>query len=123
MTNPSGFTLFDQFANNNLDNTNHQPVGVNDPGNFDECCDVGLGLGISGVTGSGVISFTVSTTAPGSGFYLQQTNIAGGDTLYLSVSSTVTAPVGSGVPEPSTLGLGVLGLVSGIAVWKRRRVA
>jgi len=123
VTSPSGFTLFDQFANNNLDNTNDlagQPQ--NNPPNV--CCDVGFGLGIGGLNGSGTVTFTISTSLPASGFYLEQDNLVTGTMLYASVTSTV-APTGStsGTPEPSTFGLGILGLVGGVAAWKRRRAA
>jgi len=120
-TTPSGCALFDQFYNNNFDDLNHETVGQNSPPNV--CCDVAWGLGISGVTGTGVVTFTVSDTLPATSYYLEQTNIATGNSIYLTVTSTVTAPATSGVPEPSTFGLGILSLAGGLVIWKRRRAA
>jgi hypothetical protein len=116
---PTGFTLFDQFSNNNLDNTNSVGVPSGPPG---ECCDAAWAMALSGINGSGTVTFTVSDTAPGSGFYLQQTNTDTQGSIYLSVSSAIVSGP-SGVPEPSTfaLGLGAIGMALAAARAKRSR--
>ena len=88
------------------------------------CCDVSWALEENlnvnpALYSGGVVTFTVSTRAPASGFYLQQTNGDTGDTIYLSDTVSLT-PLGStSTPEPMSLLL--LGtLVSG-ALFLRRR--
>jgi hypothetical protein len=67
-------------------------------------CDVSWALAESVFVDStlysgGVVTFTVSTTAPTSGFYLQQTNGITSDTIYLSDTVNLT-PLGSPAPTP-----------------------
>jgi hypothetical protein len=80
------------------------------------CCDAAFALDVTGLNvlagGSGTVTFTVSATQPTSGFYIQQTNFDVGDSIYLTESVNITAPMGPppGVPEPSTFVLGLGGL-------------
>jgi MYXO-CTERM domain-containing protein len=91
---------------------------------------VSFALAVGGLTiapgGSGSVTFTVSTTVPVSGFYIQQTNFDVGGSIYLSEVSTIINPTGppGGTPEPSTftLGLGAMGFVLAAARRQRRRV-
>ena len=103
-------TLFGAFATNTLDNTNH--VGTHSGPPATQCCDVAWGLGIGGIDvlagGSATVTFTVSTTQPTGGFFLQQTNFDTLNTIYATESVVVTGPAGGGVPEPSTFGLGLI---------------
>jgi hypothetical protein len=120
---PFGVTLFDQFYNNALDDTNYVGTPGGPP---NQCCDVAFALGIGGLSvaagGAGTVTFTIGTTAPASGFYIQQTNATVGDGIYLSAVSDITIPT-IATPEPSTfiLLLGVLGVV--LVVARRRRVS
>lgn len=125
VTTPSGYTLFDEFANNTLDNTNYQPTPAGPP---NECCDVGFALAVSGLDvlpgGSGTVTFTVSDSAPGSGFYIQQTNTTNGDSIYLTETANIVAPVTppSGTPEPSTFGLALgASMIGGLLYFTRGR--
>ena len=106
---PNSGTLFAAFAGNTLDNTNHVGTHVAPP---TPCCDVAWGLGIGGINvlagGSGTVTFTVSANRPTGGFFLQQTNFDTGNSIFVSESAVVTGPVGGGVPEPSTFGLGLI---------------
>jgi hypothetical protein len=107
-----GFIEYD-FTNNVLDNTNYVPTGSGPP---DACCDVAWALGVNvDVPVSAVVTYTVSTTAPGSGFYLQQTSLTGGD-IYLSAS--VSQAESSATPEPATFGLMIAGGL--LVAWKKK---
>jgi hypothetical protein len=118
---PYGLVLFDQFYNNVLDNTNHQPTPSGPPS---ECCDVAFALSIGSINvaagGSATATFVIGTTAPTSGFYIQQTNADTGDSIYLQGNVAGNNPV-SGVPEPSTLALGLVG--GCLLAWRRLRAA
>jgi hypothetical protein len=66
-----------------------------------------------------LVSFTVSTSAPGSGFYLQQTS--GTDpsqSIYYSVGVTVES-TGPSTPEPGTWLLIAGGLAGALMLRKR----
>jgi hypothetical protein len=113
---PNASNIFNDFAGNNLQNTNNVGTysGPNTP-----CCDVSWALGAGGlnVTSSAIVTFTVSTTAPASGFYLQQTN--GQDTsqnIYLSESVQYNQ---SATPEPATMALFAIGLAGVLLARKR----
>jgi hypothetical protein len=120
---PFGVTLFDQFYNNALDDTNYVGTASGPP---DQCCDAAFALGLGDLNvaagGSGTVTFTVSTTAPASGFYIQQTNATAGDSIYLSAVADIEGPVGTTTPEPSTfiLGLGALGMALAVATRRKR---
>jgi hypothetical protein len=120
-TTPSGFVLFDAFANDNLTNTN--TLGT--PGSDPQCCDVAFAMGFDGINLASAqtaqLTFTVSSTQPTSGFYITQaTNSDEGGTLYLNGSLVITGD--SPIPEPSTFLLGLSALaVIGFAA--RRRLA
>lgn len=120
--------LFEHFAANTLDNTNHG-VGTwaapGGPPNYDPpCCDVGMAMMYpvtvdSGNTGK--LDFTVSTSAPTTGFYLQENGHDTGEVLYLVADFTQT-PTGAGpvVPEPGTWSM----ILSGagllvVGAWRR----
>lgn len=99
-----------------LDNANAVPSGSPD--------DVSWAFGWNFALTAGqtaLINFNVGQTAPGGGFYLQQTDFDTGESIFFSSSLSVSG--GGGVPEPSSwLLLGVIGtLVSGRAAWSRRR--
>jgi len=121
---PNVSNIFSDFAGNVLPNTNGVGTASGPP---TACCDVSFALAVGGLTvapgGSGTVTFTVSTTVPVSGFYIQQTNLDAGDSIYLSEVSTITNP-SSGTPEPSTfaLGLGAIGVVLAAARRRRRSV-
>lgn len=54
-----------------------------------------------------LVTFTISSAAPASGFYLQQTNSVTGNSVYLTESVAMAqAP-----PEPSTIALGMTALL------------
>jgi hypothetical protein len=120
-TTPSGFVLFDAFANDILTNTN--TLGT--PGSDPQCCDVTFVMGFDGINldsdQTAQVTFTVSSIQPTSGFYITQTtNSDEGGTLYLNGGLVITG--GPVIPEPSTflLGLGALAF-TGFAA--RRRLA
>jgi hypothetical protein len=116
---PNSSNIFSDFANNNLTNTNNVGTPSGPP---NECCDVAFALSIGDINVGAqpeTITFTVSTDAPTSGFYIQQTNTDGGDSIYLSASESggggTNPPT---VPEPSTLVLAALGGLS-VLMWRR----
>lgn len=114
-SNFSGFNSGSALPNTNTVAT---PAGP-DPG--PNCCDVSTSLGLSGLNGTGTVTFTVSNSAPvGDGvFYLQQTNQDTGNSIYISVASSVE---GSGAPEPSTFGMGLIGAgIASVGLFVRRR--
>ena len=103
---PNISNIFSDFASSSLTNTNN--VGTYSP-SPSPCCDVAWSLAESlnvnaALYSGGVVTFTVSTVAPKSGFYLSQTNGDTHDTIYLS-DSVVLEPKGgmSPVPEPASI--------------------
>jgi hypothetical protein len=115
---PNASNIFNDFAGNNLQNTNN--VGTYS-GPSTPCCDVSWALGVNlNVTSSAIVTFTVSTTAPVSGFYLQQTNgLDPSQSIYLSESVQYNQ---SATPEPATLALFAIGL-AGVVLSRKRNVA
>ena len=94
--------IYDNITAGSLDNSNGVPASFPD--------DVSMAMAW-GFSGSAVVSFLVSETAPASGFYLSQTDPDSGATIYFSSS---LSPDGGEVPEPSTIlliGTGLVGLV------------
>lgn len=120
---------------NALDNTNHVPgqmdnfffdCGADGGGAVNAACnnDVALALGFAyniPVGDQAILTFTLSQTAPSSGFYLSQTKPADGDndpeTVYFS-GSVLLQPATT-VPEPSTLVLAGSAVI--VALSRRRR--
>jgi len=117
---PNTSNIFTDFANSALANTNNVGTYSGPP---DVCCDVAWALGVNlDVATSATVTFTVSKTAPASGFYLEQTNGIDGETIYLSESvQQQGGPNPPGVPEPGTLTLLAAGLAGAFLL--RRRVA
>ncbi len=129
-------TIFSDFAANTLTSANNVGAASVPP---NACCDVAFALAVRGITVSGAgdtdtVTFTVSDVAPTptadpSGFYIQQTNFDVGDSIYLYYTDSgcqgpncIPQPPPTGVPEPSTFGLG-LSVVGGLLLWARRRAA
>jgi MYXO-CTERM domain-containing protein len=117
---PSHYALFNLFANNTLDNGNTAGTPGSDP----QCCDIAFAMAFSNINvdsgGHAVVTFTVSSTAPQSGFYITQASNDGSVApLYLSGDVSIT----SGSPEPSTFLLGAGSLVLGGFFVRRRRIA
>jgi hypothetical protein len=126
---PNASNIFSDFQS--LDNSTPLPgsntVGVpsGPPAN---CCDVSWALGLTNIVvdagGSATVTFTVSTVAPTSGFYMVQTNTDTHDSIYLSALVNTNPGTGNGnTPEPSTfaMGLGAVGLAMMMA--RKRRVS
>jgi hypothetical protein len=105
-----GASLYAHFTTNSYTDVNNMAG----PG------DVATGLSFAFTTTAanpwGVITLSVSTTAPASGFYLHQWNTSGSTPtdIYISASE-----VNSPTPEPSGILLFATGLC-GIAVWRQR---
>jgi hypothetical protein len=75
---------------------------------------------------TGLVTFTVSTTEPASGFYLAQTNEYVGDSIYLSGNFVLEANGSPApIPEPTTLVVwSLLGsLAVGLGWWRKRKAA
>lgn len=120
---PNTGNVYTDFAGNTLSNQNNVGTPSGPP---NQCCDVSFGLGVSGlnvpVGQTGTVTYTISAVAPVSGFYIQQTNATAGDSIYLSAVVNISGPGGPTVPEPSTVALGLGGLVLAVALARRRRV-
>jgi hypothetical protein len=117
LADPSG-SIFGDFAANALPNTNGVATGSGPP---TPCCDVSWALGVGGLNvaagSQALVLFTVSSTKPTSGFYLQQSNIQSGESIYLTESVTTGAPV----PLPASLWLLVSALGPLLLVNRRKR--
>jgi hypothetical protein len=106
---PNTSNIFSDFAGSALTNTNNVGSAQCDPNFPPEYCDVAWGLGeslnVNPLLYSGAtVTFTVSTSAPTSGFYLEQTNGITGDTIFLSDTVSLTPLSGPPpIPEPSSL--------------------
>jgi hypothetical protein len=122
MPDGAGFTLFDYFAANALDNTNHVAAYSPPP---TACCSVALAALHSFTLASNEIAtltFNVGNSAPTSGFYLQVTDhdATVNPSIYLTEQLNIRQ-TGSGgdVPEPSAMLL--LATVSAGVLWRIRR--
>jgi hypothetical protein len=117
---PGASNIFSDFATNVLTDTNN----VGTPGTpANPCCDVSWALAVGGLAvipgQTATVTFTVGTSPPASGFYLQQSNETDAETIYLSETTTISPPPSS-VPEPSALA--ILGTaIFGFALARRRR--
>ena len=120
---PNAGNIFTDFADGSLTNVDNVGTASNSP---DVCCDVAFALAVSGLNvpsdGTGTVTFTVSTTAPASGFYIQQTNFDAGDSIYLSENVSISGTGGgASTPEPSTFVLALGGIGLGVAFKRWRR--
>jgi len=122
---PNVSSIFTNFQSNLLSNTNNVGIPSGPP---NECCDVAWAMGVTLTVPTGylgLVTFTVSTTAPTSAFYLQQTNVTptgvDGESLYLS-ETTNLQQISSAVPEPSTCAMMLLGF-AGIGFMAYRQKA
>jgi len=97
--------IYDNFTAGALDNTNGVPANSPD--------DVSMAMGWNFLLGANeyaAINFNLATVAPGSGFYLVQTDPDSQASIYLSSSLNIR-PIGQQpVPEPSTIILMLSGL-------------
>jgi len=119
--NSCGFSdIYDEFASNTLDNTNHVGTYVSDG----VCCDVAWALGMNlnvAANTTATVTFRVGTIAPETGFYLQQSNgLDQSQNIYLTASVLVTE-TGPQTPEPSTWAL-IGGGLAAVALFRRRIV-
>ena len=93
-----------------LDNTNALPQGLEEDVSMAIGWDYSLPPG-----GTAVIDFTAGWAEPASGFYLSQTDVDTGETVYLSSTIDITV-----IPEPLTV-LGVLFAAASVGGYVRRR--
>jgi hypothetical protein len=122
---PNISNIFTGFAGNTLSNVNKVGTAAAPPS---PCCDVSFALAVGGINvGAGdtdTITFLVSTTAPSSGFYIQQTNFDKGDSIYLSYTDSGCQGPNCGVstvtPEPSYTAILLVGLAALIFVARRK---
>lgn len=111
---PNVSNIFNDFAANALTGANNVATPGGPP---NVCCDVAWALGVGGInvpTGyQALVTFTVATTPPGSGFYLQQTNqtpdLVPGEKIYLSETTTLEQ---TGAPEPASIAILGGGLIA-----------
>ena len=124
--------IFDDTLNNTLGNVNLLP-GKTD--NFNDNCsgptcngDAAMAQGLSFTLGANqeeIITMTLSTTLPTSGFYLDQTHpVDASDKtqqdVYFTMSATTKSTGTSPVPEPSTWMMLATGMGAGLAGLRKR---
>lgn len=108
--------LFDNFADNTLENVNDLPSPDAD--------DIAMAMGWNftlAADETAEIVFTISENQPG-GFWLSQTDNDSDTQIFLTSTLTISGPP-TGVPEPGTLllfGAGLMGL--GLARTRRRKL-
>ena len=121
LNDPNTSSIFSDFATNTLSNTNSVGVGVA-PG---VCCDVSWALGLDlnvAANTKDLVTFSVSTTAPASGFYLKQTNsLDPTQNIYMQALVTVQQTGGGGgaTPEPASYVL-IAGGLAGAFLLRRK---
>jgi hypothetical protein len=122
---PNSSNIFNDFAGNSLANTNSVGTPSKPPA---ECCDVAFALAFGNLNiaaGGGSVTFAITSAAPTSGFYIEQTNEYTGDSIFLQGSVNLGTSGGGGgstTPEPPTSVLG-LSLIGVALAWNRRRSA
>ncbi len=117
---PNTSNIFTDFSTNALSNANNVGTPSGAP---NQCCDVSFALGLNLLApNGGTATFAVTSTAPTSGFYIEQTNEYTDDSIFLQETTSLNPPSGGGgvTPEPSSFILG-LSLISGVVAFKRRR--
>jgi hypothetical protein len=119
MDDPNSSSIFSDFAASALNGQNNVGTPSAAP-----CCDVSWALGVNlDLATSSIVTFTVSTAPPDSGFYLQQTNsVDTTQSIYLYESVEPLGGPGPGVPEPGSLVMLGAGL-AGIFLLRRRIAA
>jgi hypothetical protein len=126
MADPNASNIFNDFAAAPpLPNTNSVNSAACDPNFPPEYCDVSWALAENlnidpSLYSGAVVTFTVSKTAPTSGFYLKQTNEVKGDSIYLSDTVSLT-PTGVTPPVPEPMSIVLFGTLAAGAVFLRRR--
>jgi hypothetical protein len=112
-----GFVFGDivtNFGNSALDGMNGVPSGAPD--------DVSMALAWSFTLAAdeqATITMLVSTIAPLSGFYLQQTDPDSIESIYFSTGLSIVPTVGGVVPEPSSIFI-FLGII-GVSIRRQRK--
>lgn len=109
-----GDTYF-MFVANTLKNLNEIEPG--------EYGDVSAALGWNFVLAAdetAIFHVIVSTTAPSSGFYLQEFDASGGDIIYFSNNLEIES-INPAIPEPGTMTLLGTGMIAA-AGWARRKL-
>lgn len=99
--------IFDNWLNNDLDDMNAVPVGLED--------DVSVALGWDFMLGANEVAelvFSVSSIAPMSGFYLAHIDEDADDAVFFSSTLNIRQlpPNPNTIPEPTTMGMLLLGL-------------
>lgn len=110
--------IYDNFLAGALDDSNGVPSTAPD--------DVSMALGwdfLVGADQEALLSFTVGTTAPATGLYLEQTDPDSDASIYYSSTLKVEdlSPPVNAVPEPGTVVLMASGVVLGLIRWAGKR--
>jgi hypothetical protein len=110
--------IYDNFLDGSLDNGNSVSAGLEDDVSFALAADFSLGAGETAL-----VTFLVSSAAPGSGFCLEHHDPDSSVSIYGSIGMEIDGGVTQAIPLPSAAwaGLGLLGVLG--AVRRRRRRA